>query len=142
MVAKDFESSYALFSPRMKRQIPIAKIQAMIEGNNYVLFEGYKSLSVEQLNINAVANTNPDLPQGTVAKVTGKIIYEGGIEGSFNATLEKVDGKWKLDGMYITVPPNKFNPSSENKSRPEDLSRLALLSISSITAYGFVTIGR
>jgi hypothetical protein len=110
MVANDAESAYALFSPRMKRQIPISKIQEMLEGNNYVLFEGYQSLSVQNLNINAVANTNPDVPQGTVAKVTGLIEYEGGMQGTFNATLEKVDGKWQVDGMYITVPPSKFKP--------------------------------
>ena len=108
MANKDAESAYALFSPRAQRQIPISKIQEMLEGNNYILFEGYQSLSVSNLNISAAANTNPDVPQGTVAKVTGVITFEDGIKGSFNGTLEKVDGKWMIDGIYVTVPPDKI----------------------------------
>jgi len=108
MANKDADSAYALFSPRAQRQVPILKIQEMLKGNNYFLFEGYQSLSVSNLNISAVANTNPDTPQGTVAKVTGTIIFDGNIQGSFNGVLEKVDGKWMIDGMYVSVPPDKI----------------------------------
>jgi hypothetical protein len=108
MANKDADSAYALFSPRAQRQIPISKIQEMLEGNNYILFEGYQSLSVSNINISAVANANPDVPQGTVANVTGIISFEGGIQGSFNGILEKVDGKWLIDGIHVTVPPNKI----------------------------------
>ena len=108
MVEKDFESAYTLFSSRAQRQVPISKLQEMTEGNNYILFEGYESLSVQNLNISAAANTNQDAPQGTVAKVTGIISYEGGIQGGFNGTLEKEDGQWRIDGIFVTVPPNKF----------------------------------
>lgn len=108
MADKDAESAYALFSPRAQRQIPILKIQDMLEGNNYIVFEGYQSLSVSNLNISAAANTNPDLPQGTVAQVTGIVGYEGGFQGSFHGTLEKVDGKWMIDGIFVTVPPDKI----------------------------------
>ena len=55
MEAKDVESAYALFSPRVQRQIPIDDVQEMIEGNNYVLFDGYQSLSVQNINLTAVA---------------------------------------------------------------------------------------
>ncbi|HNE06467.1 MAG TPA: hypothetical protein PLT08_18205, partial [Anaerolineales bacterium] len=92
MVAKDIESAYALFSPRVQRQIPIDDIQKMIDGNNYILFDGYKNLSVQNLNLTATANTNPDLPQGTVANVNGFIEYSDGFTGNFTAILEKVDG--------------------------------------------------
>jgi hypothetical protein len=108
MANKDIESAYTLFSPRAQRQIPIAELEKLIEGNNYILFEGYQSLSVSNLNISAAANTNPDLPQGTVAKVTGILMFEGNIQGSFNGVLEKVDGTWMIDGMHITVPPDKI----------------------------------
>jgi hypothetical protein len=108
MVNKDAESAYALFSPRIQRQFPISKIQDLLDGNNYILFEGYQNLSVSNLNISKMANTNPDAPQGTVAKVTGAINFEGGIQGSFNGTLEKVDGVWMIDGIFITVPPEKI----------------------------------
>jgi len=110
MVAKDVESAYALFSPRVQRQIPIDDVQKMIDGNNYVLFDGYKNLSVQNLNLTATANTNPDLPQGTVANVNGFIEYSDGFTGNFTATLEKVDGKWMIHRINITVPPDKFQP--------------------------------
>jgi hypothetical protein len=108
MENKDAESAYALFSPRAQRQIPISEVQEMLEGNNYFLFEGYQSLEVGNLNISATANTNPDVPQGTVATVTGVITFEGDIQGTFNGVLEKVDNQWMIDSMYVTVPPNKI----------------------------------
>jgi hypothetical protein len=108
MANKDAASAYALFSPRAQRQFPISKIQALFEGNNFLLFEGYQSLSLSSLNVGAAANINPNFPQGTVANVTGVLNFEGGIHGSFNGTLEKVDGKWMIDGMNVTVPPTKI----------------------------------
>lgn len=108
IVANDIESAYALFSPRMQSQMPKSDIEQMTEGNNIYLFDGYKSLSVQNINISATVATNPDLPQGTVAKVSGIIFYEGEFTGQFSAVLEKVDGEWKIFGLNITVPPNKF----------------------------------
>ncbi len=110
MVAKDIESAYALFSPRAQRQIPIDEVQKLIDGNNYILFEGYQNLSVQSLNFAASVNTNPDLPQGAVANVNGFIEYSDSFTGNFTATLEKVDGKWMIDSINITVPPDKFQP--------------------------------
>jgi hypothetical protein len=110
MEAKDIESAYNLFSPRAQQQVPIADLEKMIEGNNYVLFDGYQSLSVKKLELKAVVNSNPNLPQGTVANVTGTISYEGGFTGSFTAVLEKVDGTWRLYHIQVTVPPDKLQP--------------------------------
>ncbi len=113
MEAKDVESAFALFSPRAQRQFPVSKLQELIEGNNYVIFEGYQKLSVQSLNISAAVNTNPDLPQGTVAKVTGIISYEDNFQGTFNGTLENVDGNWRIDGMSVIVPPNKIGHNQD-----------------------------
>jgi hypothetical protein len=110
MEANDVESAYALFSPRVQRQIPIDDVQEMIKGNNYVLFEGYQSISVQNIKLTAAVNTNPDLPQGTVANVKGFIEYSDGFTGNFTATLEKVDGLWMIHRIDINVPPNKFQP--------------------------------
>lgn len=110
MVANDVENAYALFSPRVRRQFSISKIQELTEGNNYVLFDGYQYLSIQNLTIGATVNINPDVPQGTVATATGMIMYKGGIQGTFNATLEKVDNKWQLDNINIMVPPGKDHP--------------------------------
>lgn len=110
MAAKDIESAYDHFSPRTQRQMAVTELEKMIQGNNYILFKGYESLSVQNLNLTAAVNTNPDLPQGTVANVEGTISYEGGFTGQFNAVLEKVDGLWKIYNINVTVPPDKFQP--------------------------------
>jgi hypothetical protein len=110
MEAKDVESAYALFSPRSQRQTPITDLETMDQGNNYVLFEGYKSLSIQNLNLTATVNTNPDLPQGTVAKVEATVTYQDGFTGRITAVLEKVDGTWKIFNINVTVPPDKFQP--------------------------------
>lgn len=108
MVAEDVEAALELFSPRAQRQFSKTDLDALLEGNNYVLFEGYQSLMIGNLNIKAVANTNPDVPQGTVAEVSGIITYENDFSGRFVATLEKDDGDWFLFFINITVPPDKL----------------------------------
>lgn len=110
MTAKDIESAYELFSPRVQRQISLENVQEMADGNNYVLFEGYQDLSVTNLNIGPAVNTNPDMPQGTVANVSGEISYSGGFVGHFEAILEKVERNWRLHYINVTVPPDKIQP--------------------------------
>jgi hypothetical protein len=109
MKARDAHSAYDLFSPRSKRTTPLKNLEQMLQGNNYILFDGYEDLSVQNLNISAAVNTNPDMPQGTVANVDGTISYANGVTGSFTAVLEKVDGQWKLFNINITFPPEELN---------------------------------
>lgn len=109
MLARDADAAYELFSPRVQRQISVDEVQAMLGGNNYVLFDGYQSLSIVNLNISVAANTNQNEPQGTVASVDGEIFYTGGISGRFDAVLEEVDGQWMIHFVNVTVPPDKFD---------------------------------
>jgi hypothetical protein len=110
MVAKDVTSAYALFSPHAQSQFPISNLQALVEGNNYLVFEGYQGLSFTSFAISVGFYTNTNQPQGEYAKVAGNISYQGGFQGMFNGTLEKVGGKWKLYGISVTAPPDKFKP--------------------------------
>ena len=110
MEDRDTENAYLLYSPRAQRQVPIEDLQELLEGNNYFLFKDYESVSIANININLVANANPDLPQGTIAIVNGKVTYENGSTGQFEAILEEVEGEWKLDAIKITIPPNKVQP--------------------------------
>ena len=108
MLARDVEAAYALFSLRSQRLTPRADLEDMLQGNNYLLFEGYRSLSVDQINLTASLTTNPDAPQGNVAHVSGTVTYRNGFTGSFTAVLEKVEGVWMLYRIDILVPPDKF----------------------------------
>jgi len=107
MVARDSNRAYALFATRAQRQTALADLTQLYTGPNYVLFDGYQSLKIESTNITSGVNTNPDVPQGVVATVTGTISYSGQVTGSFRATLEKEAGVWRLDAINITVPPSK-----------------------------------
>jgi len=107
MVARDSHRAYALFSTRAQRQTALADLTQLYTGPNYVLFDGYQSLTIESTNITSAVNTNPDVPQGLVVTVTGTITYTGQVTGSFRATLEKEAGIWRLDAINITVPPSK-----------------------------------
>lgn len=110
MESKNTDKAYALFSARVQRQLDISEIEKMIEGNNFVLFQGYQSVEILNLNISQAFNTDQNLPQGTVATVDGTISYDGGFIGQFNAVLEKEDDIWRLHNINITVPPDKFSP--------------------------------
>ncbi len=110
MEAKDAAAAYALFSTRAQRTVTLADGEKMLEGNNYVLFEGYRSVAVAQINISAKVNTNPDAPQGAVAEVAGNVTYTDDTTGTFTAVLEKEEGEWRLSGINVTVPPDKFGP--------------------------------
>lgn len=110
MAKKDAESAYALLSPRVQRKASPDDLEKQLVGNNYILFDGYKNLSVQNINLTATVNANPDLPQGTVAKVAGVVSYDGGFKGQINAVLEKVEDVWKIYSVNVTVPPDKFQP--------------------------------
>ncbi len=111
MAAKDLENAYALFSPNAQSQVPPRQLKDLITGNNYALFEGYKSLSVQNLKIITTGNIyHPALPKDITANANGVILYEDGFQGTFDGTLEKVDGQWYIYTCNIVVPPNKFHP--------------------------------
>ena len=101
-------AAYALFSTRAQRQVPLSGIEELLEGSNYALFEGYDSVMVTDVTINAEFNTDLDLPQGAVAEVSGPVTYQGGITGSFTAVLEKEGDEWRLHFINVTVPPDKI----------------------------------
>ena len=122
MANQDADRAYALFSPRAQRQVLLSDVQDMLAGNNYFLFAGYQSLAVENINIAARVNPDPDVPQGMVAEVTGTVTYEGDMQGTFEGVLEKVGEAWMIDGFYVTVPPDKIGaiPCADQRLTPEE----------------------
>jgi hypothetical protein len=110
MTRRDVNSAYQLFSSRAQRQTSLADLGQLVEGPNYLIFDGYQSVALDNTNLTNSINTNPDVPQGTIATVTGRVMYEGDVTGSLRATLEKEDGEWRLFAFNITVPPSKTLP--------------------------------
>lgn len=116
MADKDAAGAYDLFSPRTKKKIPLTKLKEQLKGNNYIIFRGYQSLSVENLTLGVRANTNPESPQGVVASGSGKIIYDDGFEGIIGVSLEKVEDIWMISSVNITIPPDKIPSIFDDES--------------------------
>ncbi|HSJ53426.1 MAG TPA: hypothetical protein VLC52_06725 [Anaerolineae bacterium] len=108
MARKNTNAAYALFCEQAQETVPLSKLQEMVEGNNHVLFDRYDSLEVRSLNIGPALSSNPKMPQGIVARAAGETRYTDGSVGNFQAVLQRVNGEWKLAGINVTVPPEKF----------------------------------
>ena len=88
--------------------MPLSKMQEMLKGPNFALFDGYEKVEVTYLNIGPAFSTNPNAPQGTVAKVSGGVTYKDGYTGQFQAVLEQENKEWKIHNINVTAPPKKF----------------------------------
>lgn len=110
MLARDTSRAYELFATRAQRQMTRVDLEAMLAGNNSILFDGYQSLTITSTSLSTISNTDPNVPQGFVATVSGTIAYTGEVQGNFQATLEKEGKSWRLDRIDITVPPSKALP--------------------------------
>jgi hypothetical protein len=109
MAHEDAEAAYALFSTRSQRTTSLADVEKLLQGNNLVLFDGYLDLTLTNLSIKKAINTNPDLPQGTIAEVSAAVLYKGGFTGQLTSVLEQEDDGWMVFSFRITVPPDKFD---------------------------------
>jgi hypothetical protein len=108
MTDKNVDKAFDLFSSRAQKKMSISDLEKLIDGSNFALLEGYERLEITTFNLRKAINSNPDLPQGTVAEVQGVVYYEGGLTGNIEAVLEKENDKWRLHFINITVPPEKF----------------------------------
>jgi hypothetical protein len=76
-------------------------------------FEDYQSLSVTGIHVSKTFNTDPKTPQGTVARASGSVAYQGGDSGVFQATLEKEGDQWRIFSINVQRsdgPANKAKP--------------------------------
>lgn len=106
MTAQDIPRAYGLFSARAKTSQTQGELRDLL--NNYALFEGYKHLEVDSIDISTgVAADSSESPSGTVATVRGRSLYADGTEGQFTAQLEKTQETWYLFSVLIEVPPEK-----------------------------------
>lgn len=106
MEAQDTAHAYTMFSAHAQQEISLADVEALAQGDSYVLFEGYQSVKITNTKISTQAGADPQ----TTAEVSGTVSYAGGFEGDFRATLEKYGKHWYLYSIDITVPPEKPAP--------------------------------
>lgn len=108
MNSQDPAEAYTVFSPRSRRLTPLTTLEKMVE-SNYVLFEGYKSVTITDLRISQNYDSNDNKPQGTVGYATGTILYKNGAEGDFVAILEKEGIHWLIYSINLDVPQSKVS---------------------------------
>ncbi|MBK9207292.1 MAG: nuclear transport factor 2 family protein [Anaerolineales bacterium] len=106
MAARDVTNAYALFSPEFKEVYSLSDIEGLTKGDTYELFDGYQSLFIQVSRFSTVVST--EKPIRDVARISGTISYKGNIQGVFESTFEKLDDKWKISRIKITVPPAKL----------------------------------
>lgn len=114
MEGKDVVSAYALLSPRSRSKTPRSDLEKMLVGRNFILFDEYESITVENINISSNISSIPNSLQGTFAKISATVVYTDGFSGQMEAVMEKVDGSWKIYGFDIHLPPEKINPNGNN----------------------------
>lgn len=74
------------------------QVEALRDDPNFV---GYESLSPDRVGLNFSAHSDATKPQGMVATVAGAVTYEDGGSGTFEATLEKEEGAWKIYSIHL-----------------------------------------
>lgn len=125
----DAPRAYEQFSSRAQRQVTLEDVNKLLQGNAIVLFDGYQSARIDTIRVSTLVSTNPDLAQGIVAQVSGTIVYEDGIQGTFDAVLERTGGQWRLHNIRVTTPPEKALPGPEAKW-PRPTTRQAMSRVS------------
>lgn len=113
----DATQAYVLFCSRARRQMTLEDVNKQLQGNAIVVFVDYRSAHIDTISVSTLVSTNPDLPQGIVARVGGTISYEDGIQGTFDAVLERSDDQWWLHNIRVTTPPEKAMPNPTTKDQ-------------------------
>ena len=108
MQVNNAEDAYNLLSLRQQQYISLNDLKAQLDGENHIPFEGYQSIRVKQFNISSRILSNVQLMPGLSAELVCEVTYHGGLIGEITANLEKQDGEWKLSGIKIIAPPDKF----------------------------------
>jgi hypothetical protein len=112
MKSKNAKEAYTLFTPRLKKKLPLKELESFTKGNNYIIFEGYQKLSIKKIVMTKAFNTNPDMPRGDVATIQAEVYYAGGIVGQMQATMEKNGDSWTIYYVNVVVPPDKMGEES------------------------------
>jgi hypothetical protein len=104
MAAREVYAAEPLFgvgSDAVERRRALA---SMDEGENYVLFEGYRTISTDEFLLMHAFGcmTSPSI------SMEGAVLYDDGSHGRFTAKLRRENGDWVLSAVNVTVPPTKL----------------------------------
>ncbi len=111
MADKDVEKAYGLCSTRFRNEKTLADLEAVLQGNNFVVFSGYQGLRIDSTSAMASVNvlTGGGF-QSTVMSVRGTVTYDDGYTGTFEALVDREADAWRVSRINVVVPPDKFGP--------------------------------
>jgi hypothetical protein len=109
MLTKRAAAAESLFArPRGDPDDVHGQLQAMSQGLNYVLFDGYRALATDGYR---VERTQYCVLNSHTIALTGMVSYDDGSRGRFTATLTDDEGDWEILKINVIVPPSKaLNP--------------------------------
>ena len=96
----NLEGALERFSSRARKR-ELATEEQLEELREDPAFVGYASLSPEKVGVTISAYADETKAQGVVATASGSVIYQDGGAGTFEATLEKEDGAWKIHSVNL-----------------------------------------
>jgi hypothetical protein len=105
MKKKDIQAATALAPSSSDLAIYFSwQISELLKGNNYTIFEGFKDITIDTLN---VIDSDPFRSNGTAVKVVGTAFYEDGTKSQILATLEEENSGWKIISFDANLLPGK-----------------------------------
>ena len=102
MSEKDVDSAYALMSERAKVEVSRDDLQELVDGANFVLFDGFEDLTITSTHQRTTTNF------GTYLEIEGIVLFEHEFRGSLEAIVHKEGEEWKITSVNVTVPPDKM----------------------------------
>ena len=94
MAARDAAAAYALLSTLAKQEVPQETLNEAAQGQFGDLVQGYKSLTVGNIEVQTGAD-------GTYADLSGSVNYEDGSSRNFTARMDKEGDAWLVTNVNI-----------------------------------------
>lgn len=109
MAHGDADTAYALFSSEAQAVFTRDDLEQLLTGPEYAQFGGYRAITVEVVNTDRAG----DRPRW--AEVSGRVIYTGDSVGTYEATLRREGGEWRLSAINLYPPPDKLGPTGAHE---------------------------
>lgn len=101
MSSKDTDAAYEMMSTEGDAQTQRSNIDTLLQGKNYVVFEGFREISLKDINISQYGAYK-------YAEVSGDVFYDGGFVGDFSGKLVKEGEGWRIQWLTVNAPVEKF----------------------------------
>lgn len=101
MAQKDAQRAYKVVYVNGNESIALADLEGLVNGNNYFVFKDYREHSFTGFEMTQVGSVK-------YAEISGDVTYETNFVGQFSAVLVKENGVWKIQGIHVFAPAEKF----------------------------------